>query len=74
MPFINVTCVRPVAQHQADSGPCFVVEEDRSGHYQQVNRSSLYCPLRGEYLSLSEDGMHKALAGYPVRVSSSAFS
>lgn len=74
MPHLNITCVRPVAQHQADSTACFVIEEDRSGHYQQLNRTTLYCPLSGRYLALSEEGMHKALAGHPLRVSSAAFS
>lgn len=69
-----VTCIRSVARHQADTEACLVTEEDRSGRYCQVNESTLYCPARSAYLSLSAEGMQKALHGVPLRVSSAAFS
>ena len=71
---LRVTCVRSVARHQADCGPCLVQEEDYSGGYQQLNARTLYSPTHGRYLELSADGMARARAGQPIVVGPNALS
>lgn len=71
---LQVTVLRSAAQHQADAMPCLVSEEDYSGSYRRVNRSTLYCVERSAYLELSPEGMARAARGEPLRVSSRCVS
>ena len=71
---IRITCVRPVAQHQADVHPCLVQEADRSGRYERVRNDTFFCKDTSAYLQLSAEGVRKALAGEHLRVSPAAFS
>ncbi len=71
---VQVICVRPVAQHEADSRPCFVSEDDISGRYVELNKNTLYCEDRSLYLSLNREAMAKARAGVALRVSPQACS
>lgn len=71
---LHVTLVREVARHQADTSSTMVVEEDISGRYAEVNRSTLYCEALGLYLELSREGMARARKGEPLRVSSTCVS
>ncbi len=71
---LQVTVVRSAAQHQADTLPCLVTEEDYSGRYTPVNRHTLYCTERSAYLELSVEGMARAKRGEPLRVSSQSIS
>lgn len=71
---LHVTLVREVARHQADTSSTMVVEEDISGRYAEVNRSTLYCEALSLYLELSREGMARARKGEPLRVSSTCVS
>lgn len=71
---LQVTLVREVARHQADSSSTMVTEEDISGRYVEMNRNTLYCEALSLYLELSREGMARARKGEPLRVSSACVS
>lgn len=71
---LQVTSVRPVARHQADTVACLEAQTDCSDTYVHVNATTLYSPRFGRYLSLSREAMRRAQQGLPLRVSERAFS